>query len=65
LAKPPVDAMLVPGGEVELRLTTARARLRPSARTRSYAGRIARAIVFWLVPAMLVLGFAYVFAARG
>jgi hypothetical protein len=56
--------MLALGGEVELRLTTARARLRPSTRTRSYAGQIARLIVFWLVPAMLVLGVAYVFAAR-
>jgi hypothetical protein len=56
--------MLALGGEVELRLTTARARLRPSYRTRSYAGRIARVIAFWFMPAMLVLAVAYVFAAR-
>jgi hypothetical protein len=64
LAKRAVDEMLTSGGEVELRLATARARLRPSVRTRSYAGSLARVIAFWLVPTMLVLAFAYVFAAR-
>jgi hypothetical protein len=47
---------------VELRLS--RARLQAGPRTRSFAGRLVRLVVFWIAPVVLVLGLAYVVAGR-
>jgi hypothetical protein len=62
LANPRRGEIISPEGEVELRLTTTR--LRPSRRTRAHAGRVVRLVAFWIVPAVLVLGLAYVTAGR-
>jgi hypothetical protein len=55
--------MIVRKGEVELRLTTARAR--PRRRAHWYTGRLVRLVVFWIAPVLLVLCVAYVMAGRG
>ena len=55
---------MIPGkGEVELRLTTPRARSRR--RAHFYTGRLVRLAVFWIAPVLLVLCVAYVMAGRG
>jgi hypothetical protein len=47
---------------VELRLTVPR--LRPGRRRHFYAVVAVRLLVFWIAPALLVLGLAYVFAGH-
>jgi hypothetical protein len=46
----------------ELRLTTARLRLRR--RRDSYTGVLVRLVAFWIAPALVVLTLAYLFAGR-